>query len=86
MQCGRYYSNIYTSDVRSLYYLILDIKDTVEPCYDTSALRRKEGAGWTYRNISLERILRFVGLHAHVIHREDPKVRSSENFVVVFIK
>ena len=51
------------------------MQDTEEPCYDTTTLSRREGAGFTGRNISLRHILRFIGLQAHVIHRVDPKVR-----------
>lgn len=50
-----------------------EVKDTKEPCYDTSTLHKRDFSDWTHQNISLERVLRFIALQAHVIHREDPK-------------
>ena len=62
------------SSHQSYLWFILDIEDKEEPCYDTSTITRKDWAGWGHRNISLQHILRFIGLQADVIHREDPKV------------
>ena len=56
--------------------MIVEVKDTKEPCYDTSTLHKRDFSDWTHQNISLERVLRFIALQAHVIHREDPKVSA----------
>ena len=63
------------SNIVFLYVLIYPgVRDPKEPCYDTSTLHWDDFSDWTHCNVTLERMLRFIALQAHVIHHEDPKV------------
>merc|ERR1711860_402493 len=50
-----------------------DVRDTSEPCYDTSTLYFEDFADWTRAKIPVQRLLRFISLQANAIHTEDPK-------------
>ena len=68
------FSPVCICGVKSFSSLISEVRDLKEPCYDTSTLHWYDFSDWTGWNVTMEKMLRFVALHAHVIHREDPKV------------
>ncbi|XP_045196000.2 mannan endo-1,4-beta-mannosidase-like [Mercenaria mercenaria] len=53
--------------------MLMETEDKTEPCYDTSTIHLWDFADWTRQSIPLKNFLRFIGLQASAIHREDPK-------------